>query len=344
MTHSLHHRTIDPSRRRLLRGAAALAVGAPLIGVGLPSLSRAQQPTGEVIKVGWNGSGICLISQPVAQAKGFFEKHGANVEFVNFGSGFAQGVEAVAAGKVDTYVNFILQYLKPLEQGVAVKFTGTVHGGCIRVLAKNGAQEVDYATLKGKSIGVPSIDNPAKQFLSVELQKVGINPQNEVEWKVFPNDLLGEALSKGEVQAVSGVDPAIYVTFRQHKDEFAEIGGLHFGEHQQLACCAIGVREEFVQNRRGDAAAFTRALLESAQWVSENPDEAAEIFTQYSPIERPILAEIIRSHTHDVHYPAGDRLVQHLSAYGKDLQEVGILRRRTDVDALARKVSVDVLS
>ena len=97
-------------------------------------------------------------------------------------------------------------------------------------------------------------------------------------------------------------------------------------------------------NRRGDAAAFTRALLESAQWISQNPDESAEIFTQYSPIERPILAEIIRSHTHDVHYPANDRLIQHLSAYGADLQEVGILRRRTDVKALARKVSVDVLS
>ena len=43
-------------------------------------------------------------------------------------------------------------------------------------------------------------------------------------------------------------------------------------------------------------------------------------------------------------YPANDRLIQHLSAYGADLQEVGILRRRTDVKALARKVSVDVLS
>ena len=45
-----------------------------------------------------------------------------------------------------------------------------------------------------------------------------------------------------------------------------------------------------------------------------------------------------------MHYPANDRLIQHLSAYGADLQEVGILRRRTDVKALARKVSVDVLS
>lgn len=334
------------SRRSLLRGGTALAVGAPLIGGFLPGLSRAasDKPTGDVIKLGWNGSGICLISQPVAKAKGFFDKHGANVEFVNFGSSFAQGVEAVSAGKVDFYVNFILQYLKPLEQGVPVRFTGTVHGGCIRVLAKTGSSEKDYATLKGKAIGVPSIDNPAKQFLAVELQKNGVNPQTEVEWKVYPNDLLGEALAKGEVQAVSGVDPAIYVVFRNHKNEFAEIGGLHLGDHKNLSCCAIGVREDFAKARRGDVAAVTRALLESAQWVHENPDEAAEIFTQYAPIDKVILREIIASHTHDVHYPAGDRLVQHLTAYGKDLQEVGILRRRTDVTALAKKVSLDVLS
>lgn len=332
------------TRRSLLRGGAAATLAAPLIGGLYPKLSRADQPTGELIRAGWNGAGICLISQPVAQEKGFFEKHGANVEFVNFGSNFAQGIEAVSADRIDIYVNFILQYLKPLEQGIPVKFTGTVHGGCIRVLAKTGSEEVDYTSLRGKAIGVPSIDNPARQFLAVELQKNGINPQNEVEWRVYPNDLLGEALSKGEVQAVSAVDPAIYVVLRNHRDEFTEIGGLGHGDHALLACCAIGVRDSFVEARRGDTAAFTRALLESAQWVHENPDEAAEIFTAYSPLDRDILAEIIRSHTHDVHYPAGDRLIEHLSSYGDDLKDVGILRRRTDARDLAERVSVDVLT
>ncbi len=328
--------------RRTLLGASALAVGAPLVGGLLSSKSFAQ--SSDPIKVGWTGTGICLISIPVARDKGFFEKHGANVEFVNFGSNFAAGVEAVSSGKIDVYVNFILQYIKPLEQGVNVQFTGTVHGGCIRLLARTGSAETDYAALKGKAIGVRSIDSPGKQFLSVQLHKAGIDPQNEVEWKVYPTDLLGEAINKGEIQAAIDADPAIYLILKNSKGGLTEIGGLHSGPYADLACCAIGIRKDFVESRRQDAAAVTRALLDAAKWTHENPDEAAELFTNYSPVDRETLAEIIRSHTHNVHLPVGDEFRGQLATYAEELKTVGIVRRRTDARAFAERITVDVLS
>lgn len=336
-------KTSNPSfSRRTLLGASALAVGAPLIG-GLAS-SRSFAQSSDPIRLGWTGTGICLISIPVAKDKGFFEKHGANVEFVNFGSSFASGVEAVSSGKLDVFVNFILQYIKPLEQGVNVQFTGAVHGGCIRLLARTGSGETDYASLKGKAIGVRSIDSPGKQFLSVQLYKAGIDPQNEVEWKVYPADLLGEAINKGEVQAVIDADPAIYLILKNSSGGLTEIGGLHTGQYADLACCAIGVRKDFVESRRGDAAKVTRALLDAAQWTHENPDEAAELFTNYSPVPRDTLAEIIRSHTHRVHFPTNDQFRSQLETYTEELKTVGIVRRRTDPQAFAQRITVDVLS
>lgn len=331
------------SRRTLLGGAGALAAAGPLAALS-SKLSLAQSPSSDPIRVGWTGTGICLISIPVANEKGFWKKHGANVEIINYGSNFAAGVESVASGKIDVFVNFILQYMKPLEQGVPVRFTGAVHGGCIRVLARTGSEEVDYKSLKGKAIGVRSIDAPAKQFLSVELYKAGINPQSEVEWKVYPVDLMGEAIRKGEIHAAADADPAIYVVLKNEKGGLTEIGGLFTGQYKDLPCCAIGIRDEFVENRKADTIAVTRGLLEAAQWTHENPDEAAELFTAYSPIDRETLAEIIRSHTHDLNFGAGERLVSDLTTYGEDLKTVGIIRRRTDSRALAEKVSADVLS
>lgn len=334
------------SRRSIIRGGAALAVGAPLIGGLYPGLSSAasSKPTGEPIKLGWTGTGVCLISIPVAQEKGFFKKHGANIEFVNFGSNFAAGVESVSSGKIDVFVNFILQYLKPLEQGVNVQFTGAVHGGCIRLLARSDSAETDYASLKGKAIGVRSIDSPGKQFLSVQLYKAGIDPQTEVEWKVYPTDLLGEAINKGEIQAAIDADPAIYLVLKNSKGGLTEIGGLHSGTYADLSCCAIGIRKEFIAARRGDAAAVTRALLEAAQWTHENPDEAAELFTSYSPVDRETLGEIIRSHTHHVNFPVGERFRQELRTYTEELKTVGIVRKRTDPHAFVQRITVDVLS
>lgn len=328
--------------RRAMLGASALAVGASFAGglLSVPSFAQSSDP----IKVGWTGTGICLISIPVARDKGFFEKHGANVEFVNFGSNFAAGVEAVSSGKIDVYVNFILQYIKPLEQGVNVQFTGAVHGGCIRLLARSGSEEVDYASLKGKAIGVRSIDSPGKQFLSVQLYKAGIDPQTEVEWKVYPTDLLGEAINKGEVHASIDADPAIYLILKNSNGGLTEIGGLHSGEYADLACCAIGIRKEFIEARRQDAAAVTRALLDAAQWTHENPDEAAELFTNYSPVDRQTLAEIIRSHTHHANLPVDDKFRGQLETYTEELKTVGIVRRRTDPQAFARRITADVLS
>ncbi|MFC0220578.1 NitT/TauT family transport system substrate-binding protein [Pseudochelatococcus lubricantis] len=328
--------------RRAVLGATALAAGAPFVGGLLPVPSFAQ--SSEPIRLGWTGTGICLISIPVARDKGFFTKHGANVEFVNFGSNFASGIEAVSSGKLDVFVNFILQYIKPLEQGVNVQFTGSVHGGCIRLLARSGSEETDYASLKGRAIGVRSIDSPGKQFLSVQLYKAGIDPQTEVEWKVYPVDLLGEAIKKGEIQAAIDADPGIYLVLKNSNGTLKEIGGLHTGQYANLACCAIGISKEFVEARRGDAAAVTRALLEAAQWTHENPDEAADLFTNYSPVDRNTLAEIIRSHNHSVNLPVGDTFRAQLETYATELKTVGIVRRRTDPQAFVRRITADVLS
>src|SRR6218665_1114618 len=99
------------SRRNILGAAGALAAAGPVSALS-SKLSFAQTASTAPIKVGWTGTGICLISIPVAYEKGFWKKHGANVELINYGSNFAAGVESVASGKLDVFVNFILQYLK----------------------------------------------------------------------------------------------------------------------------------------------------------------------------------------------------------------------------------------
>ncbi|MFE1598940.1 ABC transporter substrate-binding protein [Methylobacterium sp. ID0610] len=330
------------SRRAVLGGASALALGAPL-GLALPSL--AQPAAGaQKLRLGWSGTGICLISVPVAQEKGFFTKHGLDVEIVKFGSNFDGSLEAVASGKIDATVNFILRFLKPLEQGVNIRFTGALHGGCIRVISATGSAEADYASLKGKSIGVVDMASAGKNFLSVQLYKAGINPANEVDWKVYPVDLLGEAIRKGEIQAAVDADPGIYLVLKNNEGRLREIGGLMSGVYKDLSCCGIAVRKDFAEGNRSASAALTRALLDAAEWVQHNPDESAQIFTAYSPIARPILAEIIRSHTHEHHFGTGARLKQEVSLYTEDLRSVGIIRPRTDPKALAERVVVDVLS
>ncbi|GJD49465.1 hypothetical protein OPKNFCMD_2195 [Methylobacterium crusticola] len=330
-----------PSRRSVLAGASALALGTPLASALLPAPAQSAPLK---VRLGWSGTGICLISVPAAAEKGFFTKHGLDVEIVKFGSNFDGSLEAVASGKIDATVNFILRFLKPLEQGINVRFTGALHGGCIRVISATGSQEVDYKSLKGRSIGVVDMASAGKNFLSVQLYKAGINPANEVDWRVYPVDLLGEAIKKGEIQAAVDADPGIYLVLKNNEGKLHEIGGLSSGVYKDLSCCGIAVRKDFAENNKPASAALTRALLDAADWVKTNPDEAAKIFTAYSPIAEPILGEIIRSHTHEHHFGSGKRLREEVELYTSDLRSVGIIRPRTDPKALAERIVVDVLA
>ena len=333
------------TRRGLIAGASALAATAPIAASLAPFPSFAQAGAGlQKLKLGWSGTGICLISVPVADTKGFFTKYGLDVEIVKFGTNFDGSLESVSSGKIDATVNFILRFLKPLEQGINVRFTGALHGGCIRVLAPTEAKVADYAGLKGKAIGVTSMASAAKNFASVQLYKAGINPDTDVEWRVYPVDLLGEAIRKGEIFAAADADPGIFLQLKNSDGALTEIGGLASGVYKDLSCCGIVVRNDFIDSNKSAVAALTRALLDAADWVHHNPDEAAEVFTAYSPIPIATIAEIIRSHTHEHHFGDGKRLKQEVALYAEDLKTVGILKPRTDVRALSDHTVIDVLS
>lgn len=334
------------SRRTLLGAASAFAVGTPLAGLS-PLRGLAQPAAPLKVKLGWSGTGICLVSVPAAVEKGIFVKHGLDVDVVKFGSNFDLALESLASAKVDATVNFVLRFLKPLEQGVKIRFTGALHGGCIRALAPTGTPlaQGDFTALRGKAVGVTNIAAPGKNLLSIQLHKAGVNPARDVEWRVYPVDLLGEAIAKGEIAAAVDADPGIYMVLRNSNGALTEFTGQQSGDYQNLTCCAIAVRDGFIDENREATGRLTRALLEAAQWVHDNPDEAAEIFAAYSPIEKAILGEIIRSHQHEHHEGnPGVDLRKEISVFTEDLKVVGVIKPRTDAKAFANRIVVDVLS
>ena len=100
-----------------------------------------------------------------------------------------------------------LRWLKPLEQGFDVKIAAGTHGGCMRVLSRANSGLDKLADLKGKIVGVGDLGGPDKNFFSIQLSKLGIDPIKDVDWRVYPGNLLQLAVEKGEVQAFLASDP-----------------------------------------------------------------------------------------------------------------------------------------
>ncbi|OCR23944.1 ABC transporter substrate-binding protein [Pseudomonas syringae] len=350
------------TRRRLL-GLASVALASPLLA-SLPRSAWAvdehaghhadigAEPagTGEFIKLAEpralklaiNLNAVCLAPVVIAHGQGFFKKHNLDVELVNFGNSTEVLLEAIATGKADAGIGMALRWLKALEQGFDVKLTAGTHGGCLRLLSAVNGTVNKLEDLKGKAIGVTDMASPDRNFFSILLKKHGVDPVRDVEWRLYPADLLGTALERGEVQAVSGSDPFMYRLIKS--GQARELSTNLVEEYANLSCCVVGVTGKLVREDKRVAAALTQAILEAHDYSVKNPAVVAKGFQAYAlNTSTEEVEAILHDHTHG-HHAVGAALTQEIVTYVTDLQTVEVIRQSTDAKAFAKEITADVFS
>ncbi|MGV7213990.1 ABC transporter substrate-binding protein [Bradyrhizobium sp. UFLA05-112] len=352
-------------RRHLLQAGFAAAFAAPLGAIGAQAFApRAITPaidfnefplcqtssdapalTGapRKLKLSWNAGAVCLAPVPVAIEHGFFQKQNLDVELVNYSGSTDQLLEAIATGKSDAGLGMALRWLKPLEQGFDVKIAAGTHGGCMRVLSRANSGVDKLADLKGKIVAVGDLGGPDKNFFSIQLAKLGIDPTKDVDWRAYPGNLLDVAVQKGEVQAFLSSDPLGYLWLKD--GQYKEVASNLDGEYRDKSCCILGLRGSLVRDEPQVARAITQALLDAAMFSSQNPERAAKSFQPYAP-KAATLADIegmVRYHTHH-HHPVGEALKRELKAYADDLKSVQVFKQSTDTAKFAERIYVDVFA
>jgi NitT/TauT family transport system substrate-binding protein len=355
------------SRRNILGIAGALGAATPLglmkaarafpglAGVAAPtslgsipicraSDTSAADPKGAPVHIrfAYNGTGICTAAVPVALHRGYFANHNLDVEFLQLAGSTDQMLQALANDKADVGASMLLNWLKPLEQGIDIKLTTGLHGGCTRLFAAKASGITDITKLRGGTIGVSSISGTPRNFFAILLADNGIDPETEVQWREFPADLLGTALQRGEVQAVADSDPAAWLTQQRSNGGLVEIASNLSGDYANLSCCTLGVRTSLWTKDPSAVIALTNAVRDASIHVAANPDDAAEIFSKYTP-KVPVadLATMLRSHTHG-HHPSGEALRREVIKITGDLKRASIIKPSTDPVKLANRVVVDV--
>jgi NitT/TauT family transport system substrate-binding protein len=359
------HRPAVPGRRSLL-GFAAAGLAIPLGGMApaswrngrssaldplnhLPICRAAADANAVVpgaapreIKISFSPNAVCTVGIAVAEERGFFARRNIRSERINFSTATDQLLELLASGKADVGVGMALGWLKPLEQGFDVKLTAAMHGGCIRLLTSRESGITSIVGLKGKAIGTFNMASPDKNFVSVLAAKRGMDPAKDIDWRIYPPDLLGVALQKGEIQAFSSIDPL--ASIMRDRDHLVEVTNNLADDFANRACCVVAIRGSLVRDERPVAAAITAALMEAQEWVAENPDGAAEIFASFTKVATADqLASMLRSHTHH-HHPLGGALRQEVTLYTQELKLAGVIKQSTDPAQFADRVCVDILA
>jgi NitT/TauT family transport system substrate-binding protein len=308
----------------------------PLLGTLLLTSCKKNEPASAVdvnkIRVGYIGL-TCEAPIFTAVEKGFFKDEGLDVSLVK--CEWANYKDVLALGGYDVTHHLVMYFLKPIEQGLDVKFTGGIHRGCLRVQAAAKGNIQSIKDLRGKRIGVPGMGTPPFIFANRVLGANGIDAKKDVTWLVFPAGELGLALDKGEVDAVADSEPIGSMLVAQGKvrniaDQAADM------PYSQEYCCAVLVNGKFLAKNPKASAAATRALLRAAKWVEANPAAAAKL-----SVEKKYLASTVEQNavaiSHLRYVPSVSGAETAVKLASAEMKTAGMLSASTDVDDLAKR-------
>jgi NitT/TauT family transport system substrate-binding protein len=309
---------------------AVMASGLLLAGCG-----KDPGATGEAsnkVRVGYIGL-TCEAPIFTAVEKGFFREEGLEVSLVR--CEWANYKDVLALGGFDVTHHLVMYFLKPIEQGLDVKFTGGIHRGCLRVQAATSSNIRTIQDLRGKRIGIPGMGTPPFIFANRVLGANGIDPSKDITWLVFPAGELGLALDKGEVDAVADSEPIGSMLLAQGKvrnvaDQAAD------APYSSEYCCAVLVNGKFLARNPKASAAATRALLKAAKWVEANPAAAAKLSVEGKYLASTVDQNTVAiSHLRYVPSVTGAKTAVQLAA--AEMKTAKMLSPSTDANGLAER-------
>src|SRR5262252_7572546 len=223
------------------------------------------------VKIGFIGL-TCEAPIYTAFEKGYFKDEGLEPELVK--CSWANYKDNLALGAYDITHHLVMYFLKPIEQGLDVRFLAGIHRGCLRVQAGVKTNIHTIQDLKGKRIGVPGMGTPPFVFANRVFGTNGIDAGKDITWKVYPAGELGLAIDKGEVDAVANAEPIGSLLIAEAKvrniaDQIMD------APYKDEYCCEVIANGKWVDANPDIAARATRALLKGAKWVETNPKAAA---------------------------------------------------------------------
>jgi NitT/TauT family transport system substrate-binding protein len=265
----------------------------------------------------------------VARDNGYFDKHGLEVEIVEFTSG-AEAERAMVAGAVDMGGGGVGSTLIMANQGIEATNVVLFQDKPIFTLVTSSAFDVqpgDFQALKGKNIGISSPGSLTDLFLRIALRDAGLDPDTDVTI-VATGGLAAHlpALQAGRVDAQMTWEPStVTITHENAGKIFMDLRTDDVPENlQNLLGSSLQVTDDWLNasdENLAKAKAAARAIAEAGRDIKADPalmvgtlekifpNVTAELLTEIAEIEaaayNPVITQEAIAHMNDVYVEAG---------------------------------------
>ena len=240
------------------------------LAFGLAAL--APLPAAAEVKVGvsdWPG----WVAWYVAEQKGFFKKHGADVKLVWFAN-YTDSIAALSSGQLDANAQTWSDTLGPLAKGLPLKAILVNDNSAGNDALLVGPKVTSFAQLKGKSVALEQY-SISHFVLATALAKNGMKPA-DVKIVNLPAGDAAAAFLTGRVDAAVVWNPWI------SKIESSGKGRALFTSKDMpgLVPDLLVAQEKAIAGKRKDLVGMIRAWFDTEKFIREQPEEAAKIMSK----------------------------------------------------------------
>jgi NitT/TauT family transport system substrate-binding protein len=248
--------------KRLLPGFAALSL----------SIAALMAPAHAQIKVGvsdWPG----WVAWYVAEQKGMFKKHGADVKLVWFAN-YTDSISALSAGQLDANSQTWSDTMAPLAKGLPLKAVLVNDNSAGNDAVMVGPKIKSFADLKGKKIALEEF-SVSHFLLTLALAKNGMGLKDVQVVNLSAGDAAAAFLA-GRVDAAAVWNPWV------NKIQTSGKGRALFTSKDVPGMIPdlLVAQEKSIKANRKDYLGMIKAWYEAEAFIKAKPDEAAKIMAK----------------------------------------------------------------
>lgn len=265
---------------RMMRTLAALAVGT-MVALA----AGAQAPEKKKITIAVGGKNLFYyLPLSVAERKGYFRDEGLEVEIPDFAGG-AKALQALVGGSADmvsgAYEHTINMAAK--KQPIKAVVLQAKFSSIVLLLPKDKAAKYKGpADLKGLKVGVTAPGSSTNMFVNNILAKGGLKPTDISVVGVGAGSGAVAAMEKGEIDALSNLDPVI--TQLESTGKFVPVADSRTEKGMQeiyggdYHASVIYITDEYIKKYPNTVQAVVNAMVRANRWVAKaTPQEIVDL-------------------------------------------------------------------
>ena len=229
----------------------------------------------------------------LGKQKGFFSSRGIELT-METGQGGAAIVPGVVSGQFQFGFSNVTSLLIAQSRGLPLK---VVANG----VASTSKDKADYsgvvtrddsiktaADLAGKQVAVNTLKNIGDSTIRASVRKAGGDPSSvKFTELAFPD--MPAALEAGRVDAVWVVEPFLSATLAQGG---RLIASNYVDTAPDLTVAVYFTSEQLLRDNPDLVKRFTEAMNESLAYADAHPDEARQVLTTYTQIDKAVIPDL----------------------------------------------------